>query len=243
MSLPVFIASDIPETGQNVMLSGSEGKHAVSVKRIQPGEFIELIDGYGVRARSQVLSTSGKDQLVAQVIEQHQEPVPTPRVSIIQALPKSERSELAVDLMTQAGVDEIIPWAAERCIAQWVGNKAIKGRMKWENAAISAAKQSRRVRVPIIAELATTAEVENRITQADLAVVLHENARVSLKELDFQVKDIVLIIGPEGGISDKELARFSAVGAHAVHLGKEVVRTASAGMVALSALGVLTSRW
>lgn len=247
MSLPVFhFAADLPGVGEQVSLDGPEGRHAATVKRLGPGELLKLIDGHGGWAEAEVLNAT-KSALGLRILAVGEDPAPTPRVSIVQAIPKSERSELAVDLSTQAGADEIIAWQAQRCVARWVGPKAAKGVAKWEAAALAAAKQSRRSRVPRIhpEPLGTTELVQLlAATPEALILVLHEDAAVPLKELDLQgVSRIFLIVGPEGGIGDEELAKLRAAGARAVKLGPEVLRTASAGMVALSALGALTPRW
>ncbi|GAA1471933.1 16S rRNA (uracil(1498)-N(3))-methyltransferase [Corynebacterium felinum] len=243
MSLPVFIAERPLPTRGLVTLSGVEGRHAVAVKRIVAGEHIELIDGEGARAEVKVTETRGKDTLYGEVLTLVVEQPRTPRVTVVQALPKSERSELAIDLLTQGGVDAIVPWEASRCVAKWVGAKADKGRAKWVAAAQSAAKQSRRATIPHIAELASTPEVVALIEQADKALVLHETAAVPLASIDVDVDSIVIIIGPEGGISEDERAVFTQAGAQAVKLGPEVLRTATAGLVALAAIGVRSTRW
>lgn len=240
MSLPVFVHPG-PFAG-TVTLSGPEGRHAVTVKRIQPGERIMLVDGHGTHATVTVTATRGREELTAEVDEVGVGKQPRPAVTVVQALPKAERSELAVDLATQAGADEIVPWQAERCVAKWVGPKAAKGVAKWEAAALAAAKQSRRTRVPVVREPVTTAQLAEFIAGRP-TLVLHEESATPLREIDLDVDELVLIVGPEGGIGPEELARLTDAGARAVRLGPEVLRTASAAMVALSAIGVLTGRW
>lgn len=240
MSLPVFVHPG-PFDGP-VVLDGAEGRHAVSVKRIQAGERIMLIDGLGSFARVLVTATRGKDELSGEVEERGVDKQPRPAVTVVQALPKAERSELAVDLATQAGADAIVPWQAERCVARWAGPKAAKGAAKWEATALAAAKQSRRTRIPQIHEPVTTAQLAELIA-GKTALVLHEDSAVPLREIDLDADEIVLIVGPEGGIGPAELQRLTDAGARAVRLGPEVLRTASAAMVALSAIGVLTGRW
>lgn len=240
MSLPVFLHPG-PFEGR-VLLSGPEGRHAVSVKRIQAGERILLIDGRGHFAQVLVTATKGKDELEGEVEERGVDKQPRPTVTVVQALPKAERSELAVDLATQAGADAIVPWQAERCVARWVGPKAAKGVAKWEAAATAAAKQSRRARIPQISEPVSTSQLVELLA-GKTALVLHEDSAVPLREVDLDVEELVLIVGPEGGIGPEELTRLSDAGARAVKLGPEVLRTASAAMVALSAIGVLTGRW
>ena len=232
-----------PTVGEVIELTGDEGRHAVSVKRTGVGEQIELVDGHGTRAVITVTGVSGKDQLVGVVDCVDNEPVPRPTVMVIQALPKAARSELTVDLLTQAGADVIVPWQAGRSVANW-GKKQDKGLAKWRAAARAAAKQSRRSRIPEITPVADQAAVAALIQVAPLALMLHEDATGKITDQPVaQVDSVVLIIGPEGGISPAELDAFTTAGAHPVRLGPEVLRTASAGMVALAALGAVTDRW
>lgn len=240
MSLPVFVHPG-PLHG-TVTLDGPEGRHAVAVKRIQPGEQILLIDGRGTFAVVSVTQVSGKDRLVGEVGERGTDPQARPAVTIVQALPKAERSELAVDLATQAGADAIVPWQAQRCVARWSGPKVEKGKAKWEATALAAAKQSRRTRVPQIHDPVSTGEL-SALIEGKTAYVLHEDSATPLREVDLTAEEIFLIVGPEGGIGEEELAQLTAAGARAVKLGPQVLRTASAAMVALSAIGALTSRW
>ncbi len=243
MSLPVFIYP-APLT-DHIRLSGAEGKHAVTVKRIRVGEQIALIDGTGTKATVTVTAIQGKDTLEGTVESTTFSPEPTPTVTIVQALPKAERSELTVDLLTQAGADHIVPWQAERCIAKWTSAlKQTKGQQKWQAAAVAAAKQARRVRIPTIAEPSDTTGVEKLIATADCALVLHEEATESITTVPLVATGtLVIIIGPEGGLSNTEVTRFQQAGAQPVLLGPEVLRTATAGMAALVAVGMRTTRW
>ncbi|QCB28962.1 16S rRNA (uracil(1498)-N(3))-methyltransferase [Corynebacterium endometrii] len=256
MSLPVFIHPGLgsSQAGQPVYLSGAEGRHAVTVKRIHPGERINLIDGTGATATVTVTKTSGKDQLTGTIESVEILPAPSPRVVVVQAIPKAERSELAIDLATQAGADEIIAWQADRCVAKWDGKKIPKAVAKWEAAAQSAAKQARRSRIPAIRGPLTTKQLAQELTGAisgpesngrapAAALVLHEDATESMREVSLDAETIYLIVGPEGGIGEDELATLRGAGSQAIKLGPEVLRTASAAMVALAAIGVRTSRW
>ena len=232
-----------PTVGEVIELIGDEGRHAVSVKRTSVGEQIELVDGHGTRAVITVIGVSGKDRLTGVVDCAANEPASRPTVTVIQALPKAARSELTVDLLTQAGADVIVPWQAGRSVANW-GKKQDKGLAKWRAAARAAAKQSRRSRIPEITPVGDQAAVAALIQAAPLALMLHEDATGKITDQPVaQVDSVVLIIGPEGGISPAELDAFTAAGAHPVRLGPEVLRTASAGMVALAALGAVTDRW
>jgi len=245
VSRPVYVQEfpTPPTVGEVIELTGDEGRHAVSVKRTSVGEQIELVDGHGTRAVITVTGVSGKDRLVGVVDCVASEPAPRPTVTVIQALPKAARSELTVDLLTQAGADVIVPWQAGRSVANW-GKKQDKGRAKGRAAARAAAKQSRRSRIPEITPVGDQAAVAALIQAAPLALMLHEDATGKITDQPVaQVDSVVLIIGPEGGISPAELDAFTTAGAHPVRLGPEVLRTASAGMVALAALGAVTDRW
>lgn len=245
MSRPVYVQEfpTPPTVGEVIELTGDEGRHAVSVKRTSVGEQIELVDGHGTRAVITVTGVSGKDRLVGVVDCVASEPTPRPTVTVVQALPKAARSELTVDLLTQAGADVIVPWQAGRSVANW-GKKQDKGLAKWRAAARAAAKQSRRSRIPEITPVGDQAAVAALIQAAPLALMLHEDATGKITDQPVaQVDSVVLIIGPEGGISPAELDAFTTAGAHPVRLGPEVLRTASAGMVALAALGAVTDRW
>lgn len=246
MSLPVFLHPDLSlaEVGQPVGLDGAEGRHAVTVKRMGPGESLVLIDGSGLRITATITDVQGKDTLAALVDDITTSPEPSPRVIVVQAIPKSERAELAVDLATQAGADEIIAWQADRCVSKWDAKKAPKALGKWESAAVAAAKQSRRTRIPAVRGPLTTRQLCEEISGTG-ALVLHEDASLRLKDLDdlATTETIYLLVGPEGGIGEEELAQLTAAGATAIKLGPEVLRTASASMVALASIGTLTSRW
>ncbi|MDL9935510.1 16S rRNA (uracil(1498)-N(3))-methyltransferase [Gordonia sp. ABSL1-1] len=247
MSPPLFWADTVPEPGAELVLSGAEGRHAVTVTRLAVGERIFVGDGAGTVVGAQVSSIESKDTLVAAVRELTFRPRPQPLVTVVQALPKSERSELAVDLATEAGVDVIVPWQAARCVARWSG-KADKGVAKWRAAAAAAAKQSRRPWIPDVTDLATTTDVRescaDTVAEGGIVAVLHEEASRPLRALDLaQVPSIVLVVGPEGGLDEGEVADLTALGAHSVILGPEVLRTSTAAAVALGAIGALTERW
>jgi len=245
VSRPVYVQEfpTPPTVGEVIELTGDEGRHAVSVKRTSVGEQIELVDGHGTRAVITVTGVSGKDRLTGVVDCAANEPAPRPTVTVIQALPKAARSELTVDLLTQAGADVIVPWQAGRSVANW-GKKQDKGLAKWRAAAPAGAEQTPRARAPEDTPGGGPGAVAALIQAAPLALMLHEDATGKITDQPVaQVDSVVLIIGPEGGISPAELDAFTTAGAHPVRLGPEVLRTASAGMVALAALGAVTDRW
>ncbi|MCM6773651.1 16S rRNA (uracil(1498)-N(3))-methyltransferase [Nocardia sp. CDC159] len=246
MAATVFYLDDIPEPGGVAVLDGPEGRHAATVRRIRVGEPITLSDGAGLLADSEVVAT-GKDRLELKVLSRSVAQPVSPPVTVVQALPKSDRSELAVELMTEAGADTIVPWQASRCVANWEG-KARKGVDKWRAAARSAARQSRRARIPEVTELYRTADVLElvREVKGDNGVVaaLHESGTARFVDLPLATASrVVLIVGPEGGLDDSELSALAAAGAEVVLLGPTVLRTSTAAAVALGALGALTPRW
>ena len=231
MSLPYFLSDD-PTSGT---LEGAEAKHA-NVKRIKPGERIMLTDGRGTQAEV-VVERVGGDRVEGVVEKQTFVERPTPRVTVVQAIPKGERAELAVDLAVQGGADTIVPWISHRTIARWPANKQAKQVAKWRSQAMASAKQARRAWVPEVVEPVTTNQLSEMLPEG--ALVLHEDAAVPLREVEFG-DDVWLIVGPEGGIGADEL---ELLGAETVKLGPEVLRTATAAFAALSAIGALTTRW
>lgn len=248
MTDPVFFVPAVPPAGE-FHLDGDEGRHAAAVKRLRAGEKIVVADGCGTWAPATVTANRGRSLTLAVGLAAHDED-PELRITTVQALPKGERSDLAVELATEAGADDIVPWQAERCVARWdkpsttAGDKADRGRQKWQKVAREAAKQARRHRIPRIGELATTDDVVELIGRSDGAVILHEAGSRPLTAAPLPRRGrLVLVVGPEGGLTDAEVSRFEAAGATAVRLGPEVLRTSTAAAVALGALGVLTGRW
>jgi len=239
---PFFLVDPLPTPGP-FRLTGAEGRHAATVRRLRVGEHLVLVDGSGGFASATVTQV-GRGELSVDIGPGEQLEPPAVRVRLVQAVPKGDRGELAVELATEAGVDGVVPWAAARCVARWTAERAGHGVERWRAAAREAAKQSRRPFVPPIAELANTQAVAELIRQADVALVLHESAPAPLQAAELpQRGDVVLIVGPEGGLTEEELTVFCAAGAVPVRLGPQVLRTSTAGAVALGALGVLTGRW
>ncbi|MFJ4961151.1 Ribosomal RNA small subunit methyltransferase E [Streptomyces sp. ADI96-02] len=247
MTAPVFVVERMP-TGAEFVLDGPEGRHAVSVRRLQPGEELVLTDGLGHWARGVVGAAEGKDRLTVTGLSgvEEEEP-PSPRITVVQALPKGDRGELAVETMTETGVDAIVPWQAARCITQWKGDRGAKSLAKWRGTAREAGKQSRRVRFPEIAEAMTTKQVAALLAGADFAAVLHEDREcdsVPLATAELPARGtIVLVVGPEGGVAPQELAAFAEAGARPHRLGRSVLRTSTAGTAATALLLGRTGRW
>lgn len=243
MTPALFLVDELP-AGNVVVLDGAEGRHAARVKRIAVGETVLIGDGRGTVADC-VVEAAGTDALTLRVAARRTVPEPDPRIVVVQALAKGERAELAVELLTEVGVDEIVPWAAARSIVQWSGERGARSLAKWRRTAAEAAKQSRRARVPQVAEPATTPGLTARLTGTPgLALVLHEAGAEPLSTVPLPAAgEIVLVVGPEGGVSDEELAALAATGARPVRLGDPVLRTSTAGAAAVAALSVRLGRW
>ena len=245
MALALFYVDALPEVGEVAVVDGDEGFHAANVRRIRPGEELDLGDGDGTVAHC-VVEDVGMGRLTAMVLDRTTVPLPSPSVTVVQALPKSDRSELAIELATEAGADAFVAWQASRCVARWESAaKVDKGLRRWGAVARSAARQSRRPYIPSVSGVVSTAELAQRVRDdGATTLVLHESATVKLTELSVAQPDsLLLIVGPEGGIADDEISALSDAGATAVRLGPTVLRTSTAAAVALGALGALTPRW
>jgi 16S rRNA (uracil1498-N3)-methyltransferase len=245
MSLPVHLVPSLEGTvvGAVVEVTGDEAHHAVAVRRLRVGEQVVLTDGLGRSVTGAVAST-GKRVFALEVASMSSVERPAPAFTVVQALPKGDRGELAVEVLTEVGVDVVVPWAAARSVAVWKGERAVKSHAKWQATAREAGKQSRRSWLPSVSPLASTDEVRDLVAGADLAVVLHEDASVPLAGVEVPATGrIVVVVGPEGGIAPDELATLESAGAVTVRLGDEVLRTSTAGVVAVAALLSRTDRW
>jgi 16S rRNA (uracil1498-N3)-methyltransferase len=247
MVATLFYVDALPDAGALVVVDGDEGFHAATVRRIRPGEQLVLGDGAGELAHCEV-ERAGRDGLAARVLDRWSVAAGQPAVTVVQALPKSERSELAIELATEAGADAFVAWQADRCVANWQGARADKGLRRWRAVVRSAARQSRRAYIPpvdgVLSSAALTQRICDQVATGAVVVALHESATTRLADIAVgQANSLVLLVGPEGGITPNELAACTEAGAVAVRLGPQVLRTTSAAAVALGALGVLTPRW
>jgi 16S rRNA (uracil1498-N3)-methyltransferase len=243
MSAPVFLADAADLGGESVVLAGSEGRHAATVRRIRPGERVDLTDGAGLVAECEV-SAVRAGELELRVRRRRFEPSPEPRITVIQAIPKGDRGELAVEMMTEVGVDVVVPWAAERCVARWRGDRAVKPLARWRAAARESAKQARRAWIPQVTDPASTAAAARRAGAAARAVVLDQAAQRRLADVPVpRAGEIVIVAGPEGGLTADETAAFAAAGAEGARLGPAVLRTSTAATVAAAVLLSRSGRW
>jgi len=245
VSLPVHLVPSLAavSAASEVTVEGDEAHHAVAVRRLRVGERVVLTDGAGTAVTGEVAST-GKRVFTVSVAEVRHEPVPAPAVTVVQALPKGERGELAVEMLTEIGAARIVPWAASRSVAVWKGERAEKSLAKWRATAREAAKQARRSWFPEVTPLASTADALALVAAAGVAVVLHEEGTARLGDLAIAPDgDLVVVVGPEGGLSEEEVAAFERAAAVTVRLGGEVLRTSTAGVAAVAALLARTPRW
>jgi 16S rRNA (uracil1498-N3)-methyltransferase len=250
VTLPLFVAGagalDGAVPGGPLALAGDEGRHAATVRRIRAGERIDVADGAGRVARCLVAGV-GRDRLDLTVEAVFDIAPRLPRLVLVQALAKGGRDEQAVETATEFGVDAVVPWAAERSVVQWTGERGERSRRRWEATALAAAKQSRRATVPVVEPVVSTAGVAARVTADDRLLVLHEDAAEPLSAVELPAPgaaaSLLVAVGPEGGIAPGELDRLLAAGGRPVRLGPEVLRASSAGAAALAILSLRLTRW
>ena len=252
MSAPVFLGS--PEdlaaarVGATLTVRGPEGRHAVAVRRVRPGEVVDVVDGDGVRARGEVTAAAG-EELTVRVDALTREPAPSVRLILVQALAKGGRDEQAVETATEVGVDGVVPWQSERCVSVWAGKKAERGRERWQSVALAATKQARRARLPQVEELVVGRGLLDRVSAVLAAggavLVLHEEATEPVTRVPLPAADaeVLLVVGPEGGLSPREVTDLAERGARVVRLGPHVLRTSTAGPVALALVSARLGRW
>lgn len=240
MTAALFLHDDL--SGDTVLLAGPEGRHAATVRRVKVGESIDLADGLGTRAACRVVSL-GQDVVTLAVLSRVVEPEPAPRLVLVQAIAKGDRGELAVELATEVGIDEVVPWSAERCVVKWEGARGEKSLARWRSTAREAGKQSRRARHPVLTTWLDTPALLERLA-GTTCLVLHETAVEPLASTPLPSEgEVVLVVGPEGGITDRELRQLQAAGGRPVRLGSSVLRTSTAGAAAASVVSARTSRW
>lgn len=261
---PVFLADAEAlahlAAGDRFVLTGDEARHATSVRRLRVGEAVDLVDGAGRRVHADVVD-AGRAELVVTVTGAEVETPPTVHLVLVQALAKGSRDEDAVEAATEVGVDAVVPWQAERSVSVWTGAKVARGSERWRSVAVAAAKQSRRAYVPVVADLVDTrrlaAHVSDVVAADGAVLVLHESATTPLAaaalpepgrvvvhpEHAATPARVAVVVGPEGGISDAELSRLEKAGAQTVRLGPHVMRTSTAGPIALALLAERLGRW
>lgn len=254
MSAPVFLAEATDLTGygrgSTFRLDGAEGRHAGVVQRRGPGERIDVVDGAGRRLRCSVIAVAS-NELELHVDEQVLEPPSAPEIVLVQALAKGDRDEMAVEAATEVGADGFIPWQADRSIVIWRGERSAKSRARWIATVRAATKQARRARLAQVETVLDSSRLATRVAQTcsdgGAALVLSEDSTTALAAAtlpdDGASGQILVIVGPEGGISERELDALTAAGAQAVRLGPHVLRTSTAGPIAIALLCQRLGRW
>jgi 16S rRNA (uracil1498-N3)-methyltransferase len=239
--LTLFLVDKL-EGSDSIEVAGDEAHHAIKVLRIKLGEEILISDGAGNWVRASVENIE-KKTFIAKVLERGFQSEKSPRLIVVQGLPKSDRVKDAIEILVESGVDLIIPWQADRSISKWRQDSLDK----WQSAAVAATKQSRRFRKPEIIDGLSLSQLLEIESENSVVLVMHESATTKLSEVVTSkfsgMSEILIVIGPEGGISDSELAVLEGAGAHIVGLGPEVFRSAHAGGAALSAVSALIGRW
>lgn len=253
MTAPVFVVEPGAirvglGPGDRWTLTGPEARHAASVQRLRAGEPIEVVDGAGTRLRGDVAEGSGPGAVEISVREVAHEQPPTPRLVLVQALAKGGRDEMAVEAATELGVDAVRPWQSERSVVQWRGDKTTKGEQRWRALVHAATKVARRSWLPEVLPFvrgnALMDVVAEAVAGGAVVLVLHEVASAPLVQVPLEgVREVMVVIGPEGGISDDEVDALVAAGGVAVLLGPNVLRSSTAGPAALAAISARSGRW
>ncbi len=240
---PVFLAGPDELGRGSVILTGAEGRHAATVRRLAVGERVDVTDGAGTIAECTVTRT-GPGEIELAVLSRRTVPAAEPRIVVVQAIPKGDRGELAIEIMTEVGVDEVVAWQAERCVARWRDDRAGKALARWRATARQAAKQSRRAWIPEVTGPEGTPAIARRAGTAALAILLEPGAAAAFGSLAMpHGGEIVVIVGPEGGVSPAEAGLLTAAGAIPVRLGPTVLRSSSAGAVAATLALAGSARW
>ena len=247
MTRPLFLLPpgglDGVRPGQDVRLDGEEGRHASGVRRIRPGEQVDVGDGAGRVAGCDVLA-AGRDGLRLRVVAVNEVAPASPRLVLVQALARGGRDEQAIETATELGVDAVVPWQAGRSVVHWHAERASRGVERWRAVVRAATKQSRRAWLPLVHEPVDSAGLTRLLPAAAQSLLLHAGAPRPLSAVDTPpIGDVLVVAGPEGGIEPGELAAFEAAGAVPVRLGPTVLRSSSAGPAALAVLAVRTGRW
>ncbi len=253
MSNPVFFtpAGSLSHVapGTDFVLQGLEARHAVTVKRLAVGESVDIADGAGARLTG-VVAEAAPGALTVTATDIVFEAQPDVRLVLVQALAKGGRDELAIETATELGIDAVIPWQSERSIVRWKAERAAKAHAKWESVVTAAAKQARRAWVPPVRPIVDSSGLVKAVAEADLAVILHEDAKNPLREVLERLdvngaspSEVLLIVGPEGGISPREVTRLSDAGAVTALLGHHVLRSSTAGPAAVVLASDVLGRW
>lgn len=252
MSLPVFVTTpgdlDGLGPGDSYPLTGAEARHAAGVMRLRPGEQVQVVDGAGVRLTGRVSAVDGGAHLDLEVLSVEREQAPGCRLVLVQALAKGGRDELAIEAATEVGMDAVVPWQSNRSVSRWRGAKIAKGTDRWRQVVRAATKQSRRAFLPHVGELVDGERLQTTVRSAvdggGAVLVAHESATTPIAhaQIPDSAPEVLVVVGPEGGLTEAEVHALAEAGAQAVRLGPHVLRTSTAGPVALTLLAHLLGR-
>jgi 16S rRNA (uracil1498-N3)-methyltransferase len=255
VSNPVFFTAagtlDRQVPGSTFVLEGAEARHAITVKRLAVGEAVDIADGAGKRMTGTVTAVAPQE-LTVECADMGFEARPDVRLVLVQALAKGDRDELAAETATELGIDAVVPWQAERSIVRWKPERAAKAHAKWQSVVTAAAKQARRAWIPEVRAAVDGGGLQAAVAAADLAVILHEDAVRPLRQVleawhasvaGDGPREVLLIVGPEGGISPREVTRLCDVGAVTALLGHHVLRSSTAGPAATVLASDILGRW
>jgi len=241
---PLFIyqASNSLVVGQIFCLDGDEGRHAAQVRRLRVGQLFQVTDGHGFRVHCEVVSAN-KNSIDAHVLSTESEPQGAVSFTLVQALAKSDRDEMAVQACTELGVQTIVPWASNRSISKWDGDKQIKGQARWQQIALEASKQALLVWHPNVEPITKTVDLETKLGSEIQVLVLDPTSSKSITSVEITATKVAIVVGPEGGIDADELSEFEKFGFNRVHLGTGILRTSTAAMAAISFLSGRSGLW
>jgi 16S rRNA (uracil1498-N3)-methyltransferase len=232
--------TEVP-VGSTVQLTGAEARHAVTVSRLHVGEEVVVGNGAGLRVVGEIVRAEHA-LLELTVLSVTSDALQSPAIWLTQALAKGDRDELAVQAATELGIDGVIPWTAQRSISRWEGAKVAKGHARWEAIVREATKQSLRTWLPEVGELVSSKQLA-ALSEHTQMIVLDPTGDIPLTAVDLDGRDIVLVVGPEGGVTPAELALLAAAGARVARLGTTVLRTSTAGPAAIAVLNAKLGRW
>lgn len=228
--------------GDQFSLGGDEGRHAATVVRLRPGQRFYVADGRGRRLHVEAGAVE-RSTVHGTVVEVTEEPPAQPAFVLVQALAKGDRDEQAIEAATELGVDEVLPWQAERSVVVWRPDRVSRSLARWSAVVTRATKQSRRSRMPLVSDPVGLDSLLIRTTASAVTFVLHEDADEPLAAVALpEAGEVLLVVGPEGGISDHELEALVGAGARPVRLGRSILRASSAGPAALAVLSA-RARW
>lgn len=246
MSLPVFVTTpgDLDGAGPagRYRLTGPEARHAVTVLRVRMGEQIQVVDGAGLRLTGVVSAVDGAAHLDLDVVTVEREQASGCRLVLVQALAKGGRDELAIEAGTEVGMDAVIPWQSARSVSRWRGDKVSKGSQRWRQVVLGATKQSRRAFLPAVGDLLVGEELlataSSAVESGGTVLVAHESADTPIGQAEIAADgaEVLVVVGPEGGLTEAEVDGLRDVGAQVVRLGPHVLRTSTAGPIALALL-------